>query len=290
MNDSFDPQITQRVEIETQSDKLVVGRIPFLVCAPYFFDSLSGLNDTFFQDGIPTDLNTFLAKGLIDCAPSSSIEYARNYKQYYVIPNFSTGGRSKIKSVLFLSNEPWEKISNKNVILSPQSSTSNILFQLFCQNYFNVDPVFNSPDQPVGRVAIGDEALHLSFHGNWKYCYDLAEIWYQWQGLPFSFGLWMVRKDSFEKKSKEIHALVKHLDHAKNKFLENIEVGIEKWQKKFPLDLPKQTLLAFFESADYRLTPNHEKSLRLFFDLAYKNGLAPKCEEIIFMPNDEPFN
>jgi len=156
--------------------------------------------------------------------------------------------------------------------------------------FFSLHIYLEVEKEHIGRVVIGDEALHLSYHSNWKYCYDLAEIWYQWQGLPFSFGLWMVRKDSYEKKSSEIYALVKHLDKAKNKFLENIEDGIEKWQKKFPIDLPNQTLVAFFESADYQLTPNHKKSLLLFFNLAHKNGLAPRCEEIIFLPKENELN
>ncbi len=267
-----------------ETSNLVVGRIPYLVCAPYYGEEVINNGDLDFKDGSPKELNDQLRSGEIDCAPSSCIEYARNSEDYYIVPNYSTGGRSKIKSVLFLSNVPFQNISGRNVLLSPASATSNVLFQLLCSNYYQVKPVINGDDSPVGTVAIGNEALQSSYHGNWNYCYDLAEEWYKWQGLPFSFGLWIVRKESAQKKAQKISSFLSTLEKSKENFLSNLDEAIENWNKIYPIRLPHHAQVAFFESADYRLTPNHEKSLILFFNLAYKAGFSPECTTLNFLP------
>ena len=84
-------------------EPLRIGRIPFLVCAPYFHASLQGLPGVTFTDGPPRVLNALLASGAIDAAPSSSFEYARNPGDYVLIPGLCTSGRGEVKSVLLFS-------------------------------------------------------------------------------------------------------------------------------------------------------------------------------------------
>jgi chorismate dehydratase len=269
---------------------LKVGRIPFVVCAPYFYRSIEGFPQTLFVDGSPAQLNQALEEGRIDCAPSSSIEYAKNYKDYYILPRFSTGGHSKVRSVLFFSKVPWDTISNKPVLLSPASASSNTLFKILCKSKYHVEPVFRSiqddeePLETVGRVSIGDEALHLSYYSSWPYCYDLAEEWYKWQGLPFSFGLWIVRKEAAQQKSTSIRTFVQHLEETREAFSKDPEGALDTWLAHYPSDVPKHLLLSFLETVQYRLTPNHEKSLRLFFKFAWEAGYIPELPKLEFLP------
>ncbi len=285
MNSSPSTSLPLTKESPFNITDLIVGRIPFLVCAPYFHDSLHGLDQVQFVDGPPSKLNELLYTGKIDCAPSSCIEYPRNAENYYIVPGISTGGRSQIKSVLFLSQVPWEELSNKNIMLSNSSSTSNILFQILCQRKYKVDPILNNEEEAVGRLAIGNDALKQSFQGGWKYCYDLAEEWYKWQGLPFCFGLWIVRKEAVEKKTTVLKNFLTHLEASTQSFLEHPNDAITKWTKEFPLDLPEALKRSFFESADYQLTQRHIKSLLLFFQLASDHGYCQPCDHLNFLPD-----
>src|SRR5690606_4782013 len=108
-----------------QAPTLHVGRIPFLVCAPSFHASLAGFPSTTFTDGPPRRLNALLASGTIDCAPSSSFEYARHASAYVLLPGLCTSGRGEVKSVLLFSRVPWENLDGGRVLLSPDSDTSN---------------------------------------------------------------------------------------------------------------------------------------------------------------------
>jgi chorismate dehydratase len=240
-----------------------------------------------FIDGAPAELNRALQYGEVDCAPSSSIEYARNHQNYSVIPGFSTGGQSKIKSVLFLSRVPWEKINGLNVILSAASGTSNILFQILCQRKYRVDPIFNMPEEPVGRIAIGNEALQMAYNSSWNYCYDLAEEWYKWQALPFSFGLWIVRNAILESKRELLKKFIRELEDSKNMFFQSPKDAVRKWTDRYPADLPERIILSFFENIDYNLTPLHEKSLNLFFKLASDLGYSAPCPSLKFLSKED---
>src|SRR4051812_10320430 len=125
---------------------LVVGRLPFLVCAPFFHSTLNGAENIRFVDGVPSFLNRELQQAGIDCAPSSSFEYGLNYKDYCLFPGISTSSTMEMKSVLFLSKVPWEELQDVPVALSPDSATSNVLFHILCARRFKVEPKVLTPD------------------------------------------------------------------------------------------------------------------------------------------------
>src|SRR3989338_1639114 len=99
---------------------LRVGRIPFLVCAPFFHASLGGLPGVRFIDGHPRKLNGLLASGEIDCAPSSSLEYERRADRYLLLPGLCTSARGEVGSALFFSRRPWEAMEGRTVSLSEE--------------------------------------------------------------------------------------------------------------------------------------------------------------------------
>jgi chorismate dehydratase len=97
---------------------LVVGRVPFLVCAPFFHSTLPGgeaAPGSRFIDGVPSFLNRELHAGRVDCAPSSSFEYGLHHRNYRLFPGISTSSRLEMKSVLFLSQAPWEELGDAPV-------------------------------------------------------------------------------------------------------------------------------------------------------------------------------
>ncbi|MFC1584787.1 menaquinone biosynthetic enzyme MqnA/MqnD family protein [Fibrobacterota bacterium] len=282
MAEHTDFKTRQTEEGREITGSLTIGRIPLVVCAPFFYRS-DPMPDMTFVNGTLDELSQAIQAREIDCAPLSSIEYARNYRDYAIVPGLSIVGQSKVKTALFLSQVPWEQISGKNILLSSVAATSNILFQLLCRRKYQVDPVFNAPEEPMGRIAIGDDAIIMAYKSTWRYCYDLSEEWYKWQTLPFAFGLWIVRKTVADLKKGAVEEFVRYLERSQESFLQNHKKALKEWLKTYPSNLPEQLMSSFFEHVDYTLTPLHEKSLLLFFKMASDMGYANPCTSLDFV-------
>jgi chorismate dehydratase len=265
------------------SATLRVGRIPFLVCAPYFHDSLAGLPGIHFEDGPPRALNALLISGEIDTAPSSSFEYVRHADRYLLLPGLCTSGRDEVKSVLLFSQLPWESLNGKPVSLSPHSETSNTLFRVLSRFRFGVEPECLEPEMAenvsaLGKVAIGDEALRESQTGLWPYRYDLAETWKLWQGTPLPFGLWMVRAKAWESKREAVEKYYVHLHKSLASFFADPAAALASWGQAYPLPLTLDKALEFFPTADYELKPDHERALRAFYGFCHDLGLVDSAK------------
>jgi chorismate dehydratase len=265
---------------DSEANALMVGRVPFLVCAPFFHATMEGAPGIHFVDGVPSVLNRELRAGRIDCAPSSSIEYARCFQDYLILPGISTSSRMEMKSVLFLSNRPWEDLQDAPVALSQDSATSNVLFQILSVKRFGVRPRWFSPGfgeadaeaRAVGRVFIGDSALRESFSGKWPHRYDLGDVWVRWQGLPFTFGLWMVRREAWRRKQAALVRFHTILLKGLADFRTDPEKALRAWTRAYPCALPPDHILRFYETADYGFSPDHARSLEIFFRLAREEG------------------
>ena len=261
--------------INTQ-DTLIVGRIPYLVCAPFFYQSLNGLSNTHFKEGTPSQLNTLLQTKHIDLAPCSSFEYALNHQNYTILPHISTSSFQKIQSVFLFSNLPWDQLHNKHICLSPASATSNILFQILSHEKYKVSPIcIQQPKaSSMGEVCIGDQSLKIAREENckYKYQYDLAQEWHQWQHLPFTFGLWIVHKNCLPQKSNLLNTFYHHLLKSKNEFHQDTKKNITTWLQHFNLSFSVESMVSFLTNVNYNLTDTHKQSLRLFFTKCVKNG------------------
>lgn len=266
-------------------ESFVVGRIPFLVCAPFFHLSLQGvpgLPQLRFLDGTPAQLNGALAQGEIVLAPTSSFEYALHAERYRLLPDLCTSGRLEIRSVRLFSHIPWEALHDKTIRLSPASATSNALCQVLSKLRYGVTPRFVLPDANTlepkiadAQIAIGDEALLLAHRGGYPFTYDLAAEWRLWHGLPFAFGLWIVHEEMGEKFRPDVMLWKKHLHESVQVFSDHREEALARWCAVFPTTLPQADLNAFYDAADYALTESHLESLRRFYQASVQIGLLP---------------
>jgi chorismate dehydratase len=277
--------------------ELVVGRLPFLVCAPFFHSTLPGtpgasaLPDVRFVDGVPSRLNGELVAGRIDCAPSSSFEYGLHASAYRLFPGISTSSTMEMKSVLFLSQTPWEGLDGVPVALSRDSATSNALFRLLCARRYGVRPALiggrvppeeAEADAAQGRVFIGDRALREAFSGRWAYRYDLAGEWARWHDLPFSFGLWIIRRDALARKASAAAQFQRALRASLDGFRADPGRALDAWTAAYPAALPRDLMLGFYATAEYGFGEAHARSLGIYFRLACEEGLLPEVPELAF--------
>jgi chorismate dehydratase len=277
-------------------EPLIVGRVPFLVCAPFFHSTLPGApggnpEGVRFVDGVPSFLNRELHAGRVDCAPSSSFEYGLHHRNYKLFPGISTSSRLEMKSVLFLSKTPWENLQGAPVCLSPDSDTSNVLFRILSGRRFKVRPEILPAGAAtgsagmagaVGAVFIGDRALQESLSGRWPHRYDLADVWAKWQGLPFSFGLWMIRRRALEEKRDSAAGFHRALQASLASFRADPDKALDAWTRAYPSALPRDLMLKFYETADYRFTAEHARSLEIFYRLAHEGGYLEEMPSLAY--------
>ena len=260
--------------------KLRVGKIPFLVCVPFFHRFLEE-NRHFeafsFVEGVPSALNQKLWSGEIHLAPASSIAYAKDPCNLRLVPDICTSCNLEVHSVELFSRFPLENLSHKKVYLTRQSGTSVALFRILCSQYAQVHPEYvDAAENADAILLIGDEALLEKSQNRWPFRYDLAKLWESWQGLPFVFGAWSVHQSAL---SNELRPL---LDY----FLSNVRESISTfradpasaltvWTKRYEVPFSMGQLQAYYNSLDYEFTDERKRSLEIYFNLCAKEGILP---------------
>ncbi|HSQ41680.1 MAG TPA: menaquinone biosynthesis protein [Fibrobacteraceae bacterium] len=273
--------------MDRTQNPLIVGRIPFLVCAPFFHADLdhppTGIK---FIDGAPAQQNDRLQKGFIHLAPSSSIAYARNPEQYWIFPDLCTGSTLEIRSVKLFSHLSWEELSGRHVHLTSQSATSVQLLRLLLEQKKGIHPIWETgiwqSEICSARLLIGDLALEEELHGEWEFRYDLASLWQDWYGLPFVFGMWIMHQQAVEQKSKILKTYCSRLVENVQEFRKDPASSLQRWLQQYPTSLRITELLDYYRIIDYRFSKEHRQSLALFYKECLNAGWLKKMPPLRF--------
>lgn len=265
--------------------KLKIGEIGYANIFPLF----SVLKDGFdckgyrFVPGIPADLNWKLNTGKIDVSPSSSIEYAKSFQKYVILPDLSISAVDAVKSVLLFSRIPIFNLNGQPVALTKESDTSVALLQIILNKFYGFRNVFIRSSHSLkeslatfpAMLIIGDSALKEAAERRDLFVYDLGTLWYKFTSLPFVFALWILRKDVAEKYPREVAELVSALIEAKiiaRGSLDSLadKCGYMEW-------MGHDQLVNYWSSISYDLSSTHLESLKLFYSYAAEIGILA-CE------------
>ena len=269
--------------------QLCIGRVPFLVCAPYFhrFFAFKSLESRyFFHDDVPSVLNRLLVEGKIHLAPASSFNYALHPEKFVLYSELCTSSRLEVQSVRLYSSFPIEELDKKNVHLTPKSATSISLLKVLFALRFKIEPhyVDKRPfdeKEDVARLLIGDEALLQNKKDTFPYVYDLATLWQDWQGMPFVFGAWSIHQSALEKDlHNELCDFLSEVNLSVNEFRNDSEKALKLWKSHYPVELASNDLQKYFNVLDYTFTDERKKSLLLFFEKCTEIGLLSKVPEM----------
>ena len=270
---------------------LNVGRIPFLVCAPFFHDFLGReeeFPDVNFFDGPPSVHSKGLMDGSIHLSPASSITFAQSPESFVLSPRLCTSCSFEVRSVKLFSRFPVEKLSGKKVRLTSQSRTSVMLLKILFRECFRVDPEYTQglAAEPTDDACllIGDLALEENGRGRFPYSYDLGTLWQDWQGLPFVFGAWIIHRSALDPTirptlEKYLEATEKSIEH----FRKAPIAALDRWLGRYPVNLDKKTVLDYYRIIDYHFTDERKKSLGVFFEYAEHLGMIPKAPSLEFL-------
>jgi len=263
--------------------KLRIGKIPYANLFPIFYmiDKQGGGARYDIIEGVPSDLNQKLRDAIIDVSPSSSIEHLRHPDRYDVIRNHSISADGPIQSILLFSKIPLESLNGQTILTSSQSETSVALVKIICRKFYNLACTFASSAASIGKalpsnpayMLIGDDAIRESRKWPELHVYDLGSLWKQHTGLPFTYALWLVRKEYAAEDPKTLSGFIRDLDTAKRLSQTGLREAAAAWPHKTLL--PQEDLIAYWEAISYDLTDEHRKGLALFRHYAVELGLIP---------------
>ncbi|SDK83580.1 chorismate dehydratase [Maridesulfovibrio ferrireducens] len=271
-------------------EEIKVGRISYLNVLPIYYPLESKLieNNFNFFYGPPAQLNKLMAEGLLHISSTSSIEYLRHAEQYELVPDIAIGSCGPVQSVLLISRKPIAEMKGCKILVSSQTHTSAALLEILLTEYIPVNPQYETGnatelleagERPEAILAIGDEALNLRHHEDYPYKLDLGEAWREWTGLPFIFGVWLVRKDVADK--PEIKEAVRTLIKGKEWGQSNIDRMSEITAEKSILS--PDEMKSYFEGLVYNLKEKEIEGLKVFAKYLQKKGQISQVPELNFI-------
>jgi chorismate dehydratase len=271
---------------------LRIGRIAYLNVAPYFHYLREEGFDGEIVAGVPSELNTMLAGGVIDACPSSSFEYGVHAADYYLLPGHSISSIGPVHSVLLFSPGPLSELSGGEIAITGESATSINLLKILLGEFCGVSNVrFEVPDGLVegllgtgrGCLLIGDRALAAA-----RNCpaglqvTDLGALWYHFTGLPFVFALWILRREAAAAFPEDIGRLAGQLHESRRHAFRCLqEMAV---QLSARTSFPVKELETYWRCMSYDLTAGHIEGLRLYFTLCCKHGLLATVPDLHFFP------
>jgi predicted solute-binding protein len=123
-------------------------------------------------------------------------------------------------------------------------------------------------------LVIGDPALSISREG--VYIYDLGEMWVRRTGLPFVFAFWAVRP------GVDAAAVISLFEQSKSCGIGHLNEICRQYALRIPLSIDE--IYDYLRvSLDFELGKQHQLSLQLFYEKAYRCGLLPSMRPLEFL-------
>lgn len=259
-----------------------VGHIQFINCFPLFYGLIEKkfLLEVELIKGNPTDLNRMLQDNLLDLAPIPSITYARNYRDYVLMPDISISADGDVKSIYLFSKLPITELHGKKVALSNISNTSVGLVRIILARHYNIVPDYFTSAPELGAMLreadaallIGDDALRAKYRADERlYIYDMGSEWKKFTGLPMVFAVWAVRKDFASRQLEQVRLIKNTFTDSIRYSMDNVQAVAEKasqWE-----DFTADYLVEYFHSLRFDFDARKQEGLLEYYRQAFEQGL-----------------
>jgi len=269
-----------------------IGRISYLNVLPIYHPLEAGWIEHGFEFayGPPARLNELIRAGELELSSCSSIEYARNPERYLLLPDLAIGSRGPVKSVLLLSRVPIETLGDKSVLVTAETHTSAALLRVVLERVHGLRPAFRAAEGSVRQamamgaddpaaLAIGDEALALRQDPRFPYQLDLGEVWRDWTGLPFVFGVWVARREAAKADPKGVARAAAALSQSKRVGVAAIEEMASLASLNYPR-LGRAEIRRYFDRLSYDLGEREQQGLCRFFECLAEHGIIERAPEL----------
>jgi chorismate dehydratase len=245
----------------------------YLNTAPLIWSFLHGRHRgtvELLTDKAPARCADMLASGEVDAALVPVIEYQR-LSDVLLVRDICVGSRSAVRSVVLATKlNNLKKVTR--VALDDSSRTSVVLLKIIFREFLGIDAewITSRPDlksmlrHADAALIIGDPAMTIP-RDQFR-VFDLATLWHEFTGLGFVFAMWMVRSDRVD----SIRAV--DFAAARDEALSNLDQVVLDYGHE--LTLSREDMKRYLtENIVFRMDPEMEKGLRLYYDLAFKHAL-----------------
>jgi chorismate dehydratase len=246
-------------------DKIRISAVKYANTYPFIY----GLIESGFDKKVdletdhPADCASKLISGKADIGliPVAALPLV---KDYHIVSDFCIGAHGNVRTVLLLSNCPFEEI--ETIFLDYRSRSSVNLTKVLAKNYWRKE--FNWVNTIAGFdfihigfneavVLIGDQCFE--YENKFRKKIDLANEWKKFSGLPFVFACWTANKKIETEFLTEFN---KSLQLGVN----NIDAVVEKFGKT---GIISGSVLKTYLTVniDFILDEDKKKGLKLFLEL-----------------------
>ncbi len=269
--------------------RLRIGQINYLNVLPLFhhLQALFPASERVeYVRGHPSQMNAMLADGTLDISPASAFEYLREPERYRLLPDLSiTASSGPVKSVLLVSPVPlaglpaWLAEHGPEVGVTGASASSVALLRVLWRFCWELPEARWEPMEPGTGLSgarpfleIGNHALRLWVDppAGW-HVIDLAEAWQRWQGLPFVFAVWIVRRGLSDAQKDVLADVYTALRHCKTTCVAAI-AEIAQWDE-FTSWINRAGIEDYLSTVDYDLGPAEQAALAVFAGYCTRLGL-----------------
>lgn len=267
-------------ERDTIQSRLHVAASSYLNSAPLIWSFRRGsLRERvrLWTDAAPARCAEMLARGAVEVALVPVIEYLR-LPDALLIPSVCVGAQQRVRSVV-IATRGMALDEVRTVALDLSSRTSAALVQIIFREFIGREPQFvpTAPDiesmlgEYDAALLIGDPAMIFERRG--RRVYDLATVWHEQTGLGFIFAMWMTRHGT--------NVRAQDFARARDEGLAHVDEIIAEYAPR--LSLPEGELRDYL-LRNITFTPDAKlrAGLELFFQLAYKHGLALVKRPLLF--------
>jgi chorismate dehydratase len=268
---------------------LAIGKVDYLNCFSIYYPLEQGIVSLPIKiiKGSPTLLNKEYLTGSLVVTPISSVEYARNPRDSFIMPNLSISALGKVDSILLFSKVSIERLHGKKIALTSSSATSIVLLKIILKKMYRIVPEYKvmKPDLPVmmaatsGALLIGDDALTWGWKKSGYYVYDLGDLWYQFTGLPMVYAVWVIRRELVQANQKQAEAIISGFQAAKEWQEKNKELLIAKASQEY--QYPSQLIASYFDTISYDFDSLYKQGLLKFYELAKEVGALSGTGELM---------
>jgi chorismate dehydratase len=246
-------------------DKIRISAVKYANTYPFIY----GLMESGFDKKVvletdhPAECAAKLISGRVDIG-LIPVAVLPLMKEYHIISDYCIGANGNVRTVMLLSNCPFDKI--RNIYLDYRSKSSVNLTKVLAKNSWKREFSWTNTSKAFDFLNIGiDEAVVLigdqcfEFENSFRYKIDLANEWQKFTGLPFIFACWTSNK---QLESEFIQEFNEALELGVN----NIDRVVEKLGKTGIItgDILKSYLI---ENIDFNFDDEKKTALKLFLEL-----------------------
>jgi chorismate dehydratase len=249
-------------------DKIRISAVKYANTYPFIYGmEKSGFEkDVILETDHPADCAEKLINGKVDIGliPVAALPLLNRYN---IISDYCIGANGNVRTVMLLSNCPFDDIGN--IYLDYRSISSVNLTKVLAKNswkkefrWINTSKTFDFRN--IGRdeatVLIGDQCFE--YENSFRYRIDLAMEWKKFSGLPFVFACWTANKQLDS-------GFISEFNSALQLGVNNIDAVVARFGNSGTItgEILKNYLL---KNIDYSFDEEKKAGLKLFLELMQK--------------------